>query len=302
MELTVGPILFEWKRDDVIRFYDEIAMLDVDTVYLGEVMCVKKKGLGLKDIETIGKRLEGSGKKVFVSTLAIVSNEEEMSFVRELVGLPFAIEANDVSAISIAGRMDKPLAAGPHITCYNTGDIEFLKSAGVGRFVFPVELARDSVAYNIKETGAAAEVFAHGKAPLAYSWRCYTSRAFGLSKDECRHHCAQYPSGMELKTLDHETIFTMNGTSVLSSLTYTLIEFIDELKDIGVKGLRISPEPERTFKAIDIFRKRMNGKTSPDEALFELRSIYPEGLCNGWYHGRAGKDYLKQEVEYVRTY
>jgi len=29
MELTLGPILFEWKRDEVLSFYEKVAEIDV---------------------------------------------------------------------------------------------------------------------------------------------------------------------------------------------------------------------------------------------------------------------------------
>ncbi|MBI5560375.1 MAG: U32 family peptidase [Deltaproteobacteria bacterium] len=201
MELTLGPILFEWKKDSIFRFYEEASSMAVDMVYLGEVVCSKKNGLKPKDIETIGRALEKAGKKVAASSLALISNEEELNLTREIAGLPFPLEANDISALNIAAASTKEVFAGPHIETYNKEAVEFLKGAGVRRITFPVELPRESIRYNIGNTGVMAEVFAHGKLPLAFSWRCYTSRAYGLNKTNCRRHCALYPDGMELKTL-----------------------------------------------------------------------------------------------------
>jgi collagenase-like PrtC family protease len=296
MELTLGPILFEWNRDEALSFYDEVSKMPVTRVYLGEVVCVKKRALSIKDMEQIGRMLEGSGKKVTVSTLAVVSNEEELELVREVAALPFSLEANDVSALNIiesAGKNnDKEVFAGPHITTYNTEDIGFLKGVGVKRITFPVELPRESVKYNIDNTGVEAEVFAHGKVPLAFSWRCYTSRAFGRTKTTCLRDCLNYPDGMEIKTLDGEPAFTINGTSVLSALTLTLAEFIEDLNEMGVKALRISPQKTHTAKVIEVFRKRLDGLMGPEEALEELKPTSPQGFCNGWYRAAAGRKYL----------
>lgn len=290
MELTLGPVLFEWRREDVLRFYDEVADMDVDRVYVGEVVCTKKRGLLLKDIGAIAEKLTRSGKKVVLSSLAVVSNEEELDYVREIVKLPYPVEANDMSVFNIATK-GKEVFAGPHITSYNVPSIEFLKDAGALRVTFPVEMSRDSVAHCLKHTGVCGEVFAHGKVPLAFSWRCYTSRAFNLSKTECKRHCAQYPDGLELKTMDNEPVFAINGTSILSARVYTLIEFIDDLLAIGAGALRVSPQFRDTAKVVEIFRKRMRGALDADGAVSELKSIYPQGLCNGWYSGGAGKDY-----------
>src|SRR3990167_7129377 len=113
MELTLGPVLFDWKKEEFFRFYDEVADMSVDRIYLGEVVCVKKKGLSIKDIEVIGKKLEKAGKEVVVSSLAVVSNEEELKLVRDMASLPFAVEANDMSVFNIV-RSQKEIIAGPH--------------------------------------------------------------------------------------------------------------------------------------------------------------------------------------------
>lgn len=294
MELTVGPVLFEWKKAELLSFYDEVAAMDVDTVYVGEVVCQRKArfgGLGVDDIAAVAEKLQRAGKKVVVSSLAVVSNEDELELTRKICSLPYAIEANDMAVFNIVDAGEKEVIAGPHITSYNVPSIEFLKSVGVGRVVFPVELSGESVRYCIKETGISGEVFAHGKAPLAFSWRCYTSRSFGLKKSECRHDCIKDPEGMELKTMEGTALFAINGTSVLSAGTYSLVEFTDELEEAGVRALRISPQYKNTAAVVEIFRSRLTGKLGPEEAAARLRELSPTELCNGWYAGGAGRDY-----------
>ncbi len=296
MELTLGPVLFDWKREDLLKFYEDAVNMAVDTVYLGEVVCSKRSGLTLDDIKEVALALTKSGKKVYLSTLAVVSIEEELSFIRELAGLGFAICANDISAVSIARQREEECATGPHIATYNTDDIGFLKRMGVKRITFPVELGAESIKYNTQNSDIFSEVFAHGKVPLAFSWRCYTSRAFGLTSTNCKHDCRKFPDGMEISSLDDEPIFTVNGKSILSSRTYTLIEYIDELKAMKVDALRISPQHEHTGETAKIFRERVNGTINSDEALGRLHEITGTGLCNGWFKAGAGKDYL-EEIE-----
>lgn len=291
MELTVGPVLFEWKRDEMIRFYKEVEQMDVDRVYIGEVVCTKKRALRLDDIAAIKDGLEKAGKKVTLSSLAVVSNDEELDFTRSLVSLASSVEANDMSVLNIVDPLVREVFAGPHITTYNAPSLEFLLSIGVSRAALPVELPRDAVAYNIKNTGIFAEVFAHGKVPLAFSWRCYTSRAYGLSKTECRHDCANFPDGMELKNVDGVPVFTVAGTTLLSADTYTLVEQVEDLRSIGVKALRVSPQSKGTALVADVFRRRIDGAIGPEEGLAELAAT-AERFCNGWYMGGAGKDYI----------
>ena len=300
MELTIGPVLFDWKKEELLRFYDEAADMPVDRVYLGEVVCVKRKGLGIKDLEEIGKKLEKAGKEVVVSSLAVVSNEEELELVREVTKLPFAVEANDMSVFNIV-KSQKEIIAGPHITTYNVPSIEFLQGLGVQRVVFRVEFSRDSIRHCTENTGIYSEVFAHGKVPLAFSWRCYTSRAYRLNKTNCQYHCKQHPDGMLLKTIKGEPVFTVNGTSVLSAQTYTLVEAIEDLKTIGVKAIRISPQYQHTKKIVDVFRKRIDDTIGYEEGLAMLKETSPLGFCNGWYWGRAGKEYESADIKEVRS-
>ena len=42
--------------------------------------------------------------------------------------------------------------------------------------------------------------------------------------------------------------------------------------------------------------KRINGSIGGEEALARVREISGQGLCNGWFRGKAGKDYL-EEIE-----
>ena len=293
MELTLGPVLFGWKRAELLKFYEKAASFDVDRVYIGTPVCAKMATLSLADVEEIAAALKRAGKAVVLSTLAVVSNEAELDFVRELISIPQPVEANDMSVFNMVDPAEREVFAGPHITTYNVPSIEFLQGIGVKRMTAPVELPGESVAYNIENTGIETEIFAHGKVPLAFSWRCYTSRAFGLTSSGCAHDCMRFPDGMVIRTADGEEVFTINGTSVLSARTYTLAGEVEGLAEMGVRALRISPQSTGTAAVVDIFRARMTGTLGAVEALGELKALGPEGLSNGWYHGRAGKDIVE---------
>jgi collagenase-like PrtC family protease len=294
MELTLGPVLFDWNKTELLRFYEEAADMEVDTVYIGEVVCAKRNRLNPSEIEGIATTLQKAGKKVVASSLALVSNEEELQLVREVAALPLPIEANDISMLGIVDTTEKEVFAGPHLMTYNREAVRFLEGLGVKSITFPVELPASSIAYNLEGTDVQGEVFAHGKLPLAMSWRCYSSRLHGLSKAECQHHCSKDPDGLELRTMpkanegEGEQCFTINGTSIMSALPQSLIEFTDELDEMGVSALRISPHYKRTKETLAIFRERIAGNVEPKEALAKLTDIYGCELVNGWYLGKAG--------------
>ena len=94
----------------------------IDTVYMGEVVCSKRRGLTIDDIKRLADDLTANGKKVYLSTLAIVATEEELSYIRELTELRLCHRGQRYIR-RLDRRTEKGLevAAGPHITTYNAG-------------------------------------------------------------------------------------------------------------------------------------------------------------------------------------
>ncbi|MEK7797066.1 MAG: hypothetical protein AAB315_06400 [Pseudomonadota bacterium] len=57
MRLSLGPILYFWDRDAVFDFYARVADSPVDIVYLGEVVCAKRRALRGEDWLRIAEEL-----------------------------------------------------------------------------------------------------------------------------------------------------------------------------------------------------------------------------------------------------
>lgn len=293
MNLSLGPVLFDWSREDLLAFYDEVAGYPVSIVYLGEVVCPKMAGLTISDLETVGKKLEAAGKKVYISSLALIADKLDNERNAQIMDLPFAIECNDPAALQLG--KGKELAAGPHINSYNIPTVNFLKTTGVSRLIFPVELSTSSMKTVASECDIETEAFAYGNLPLAFSWRCYTSRAFGLLKSNCKHDCRKFPDGMLIEDLDHKPLFKLNGTQVLSGKCSNLIREVDDLREAGVNTLRISPQHKVTKEVVHIFHKRITGEIDADEAMKKLTPLEKIGFCNGWAYDQAGLEYLEGE-------
>jgi collagenase-like PrtC family protease len=198
--------------------------------------------------------------------------------------------------LAVTKDKGKEVFAGPHIKTYNDKDAEFLKDAGIKGLCFPVELPRDSIKNILGKNNLEGEIFAHGKAPLAFSWRCYTERAYNLTKEKCQHHCIEHPEGMELRTSEKpegDPVFTISGTSILSGKVLSLIEFTEDLNSIGITSLRISPQYKDTEKIISIFKRTIDKELTQYESAKEISTLTGGAFTNGYYQGKAGKDFLK---------
>ena len=72
MRLSIGPIQYFWPRERVLDFYRQITSSAVETVYLGEVICSKRRELKLADWLAIGYELTLAGKEVLLSSLTLL--------------------------------------------------------------------------------------------------------------------------------------------------------------------------------------------------------------------------------------
>ncbi|MBF0215295.1 MAG: U32 family peptidase, partial [Magnetococcales bacterium] len=198
MKISIGPVLFEWGRSALKEFYRRMAFeTSADVLYLGEVVCSKRQGVPLDELETLARELIPSGKELVISTLGLVMSDEEQEELHRLkdlaVGLGLKLEANDMGGVGVGEG--QALVAGPHVNVYNPATLDFLQEVGVVRMVFPVELPADSMAGMINAPRVKPmefEVFAHGRLPLTFSARCYTARAFRLSKANCQYKCGDF--------------------------------------------------------------------------------------------------------------
>src|SRR3546814_5039709 len=90
------------------------------------------------------------------------------------------------------------------------------------------------------------EVFAYGRMPLAFSARCFTARHRNIPKDNCQYVCMDHPDGLLLQTRESQPFLVLNGIQTQSALVYNLINELQEMRDLGVDVLRISPQSQRS--------------------------------------------------------
>lgn len=287
--LTLGPLLYNWPAETRRDFYARIAdEAPVDTVHLGEVVCLKRAPFIDPILPELIERLQRAGKQVVLSTLALVNGERERAMLREVCATDgLLIEANDLSAVAqLAGR---PHVVGPLVNVYNEGTLAWLAAKGAMRVCLPAELPATSIAALARGAPAELEVQVFGRLPLAISARCYHARAHGLRKDSCQYVCGQDPDGLAVETLDGTPFVAVNGTQTLSHACLNLLGELADLRATGIGCFRLWPQAANMAAVARLFRDVLDGGRDPADATAQLGELVPGmPFCDGYYHGREG--------------
>lgn len=302
MRLSLGPISYFWARERVLDFYREAAASAADIVYLGEIVCSKRRQLSLDDYFEVGENLRQAGKEVVLSTLTLLEAASELGALKRLcANEAFTVEANDLSAVQLLSSAGREFVTGPSVNIYNLRTLRLLARRGMRRWVLPVELGLGTLQelQAGRPEGVQTEVFAFGRLPLAWSARCYTARSFNLPKDDCRFKCIEFPDGRLLQTREGEDFLVLNGIQTQSARTQVALDLLPRFRELGVDVLRISPQSEHTFRVVDLFDQARRGGY-PDAGLDTLReelsALLPGGACNGYLLGQPGMDHDAQQT------
>ncbi len=282
MKLSLGPLQYYWPRQQTLDFYESVATMPVDIVYLGETVCSRRHELRLDDYLDVAARLADAGKEAVLSTLTLIESESDLKALRRMVDNgTFAVEANEMGAVRLLAEKKVPFVAGPTLNVFNAETLGLLAGLGATRWIMPPEASGDLLV-GMRPANIATEVFAYGRVPLAYSARCFTASRFNLQKDTCEFKCIDFPDGMTISTREGQEFLSLNGIQTQSAKVYNLLADLPELAAASVDILRVSPQSTGTADVLAAFRARIDGKTA------SLTGDY----CNGFWHGRPGLEMI----------
>ncbi|ASY60777.1 putative protease (plasmid) [Sinorhizobium sp. CCBAU 05631] len=282
--------MYLWEGEKWRDFYFRIAdEAPVTHVVIGETVCSKRLHFTDPYFPPVIERLVAAGKRIVLSTLALVTLERESQYVRGLVAdSPYPVEANDLSALALLEG--EPHWSGPLVNVYNAATARLLGRRGASSICLPPELPASSIAEIISGTpGVTFEVLAFGRMPLAISARCAHARAKGHIKDNCQFVCKDDPDGLPVKTLDRQSFLALNGVQTVSFTCQALLSELHDLNTFGVQRFRLSPQDCDMVAIARLYDEVLHGRMDPEEGIARLRQVYPAApLSNGFHHGQEG--------------
>ena len=285
MNLSLGPLTYCWNKAVTFEYYEAVADTAIDTVYLGEVICSRRRELKYKDYLELASLLNNKGKKVILSTLTLIESASELVELKRIIdNAEFAIEANDMAAVNLAQEAAIPFVAGPTLNLYNRASLDIMQKIGMTRFIMPYELSKYWLQQVLAESSNTfeTEVLGYGYIPLAHSARCFTAKHHQKPKLDCQIICQQYPKGILTQTQESQPLLRLNGIQTQSAAKVNLINQMTDMSAIGINYFRISPSG---FEDIALIKQLSNF----DEInLTGINLERPANDCNGYWYGEPG--------------
>lgn len=295
MQLTIGPNPFFWDgevwRDFYLRIADEAP---VERVVLGELVCSKRLPFFQTHIPEVVERLQAAGKRVVMTSLALITLKRERKLTAELVAMGLEVEVNDLSAMAYLPP-GTAFSVGPLVNVYNEGTLRWLAGRGAVRVCLPPELPLASVATLAAASAVPVEVWGWGRLPLAISGRCYHARLHDRAKDNCQFVCGLDPDGRDVDTLDGQEFLAVNGVQTLSASCANAAHQVPALAGSGVAGLRLSPQSQGFVEVCQAFRELVEGRIDAATLCARTLAQAPGGrFADGFLTGAAGVEWSGQ--------
>ncbi|KPZ72016.1 Peptidase family U32 [Shewanella sp. P1-14-1] len=292
MKISLAPVSYCWDKASIEDFYQQAANSQIDTVYLGETVCSRRRFLKFKDYLELAHMLKSHGKNVVLSTMALIEAQSELTELKKHIDNgEFSIEANDMAAVQLARQANIPFICGPTINNYNRASLDILQTMGMKRFVMPYELSKAWLKSVISEPTKASfevEVMGHGYIPLAHSARCFTAKHFGLNKDNCETICRQHPKGILAQTQEQQSLLRLNGIQTQSAAHLDLTSEIADMIAMGVNFFRVSPNDIHDIKRADELVSLISHLKNHSSEADNKTTSSNVNACNGYWFGQAG--------------
>ena len=222
-------------------------MYGADAVYIGGrnfSLRANAKNFSIEEIKEACDYAHKLNKKVYVTINIVFHNkdyEELEKYIKKIYNIGVdAVIVSDIGCINLIKKTcpNLEIHLSTQASCMNKEAVNFYKSLGIKRVVLARECSKEEIKNIIEETHMDTECFIHGAMCVGLSGRCVLSN-YMTNRDSNRGGCSQicrwdfdlYDSNN--KEIESNTKFTM------CSKDLSMIEYIPEMIDLGVKSFKI---------------------------------------------------------------
>ena len=247
------------------------------------------KNFDKEQFREMARYCKARGVKMYM-TLNTLVYDREMQNLKETIKTACengvdAILVQDLGVMEILKKTapNIPLHASTQMAVHNVSGAKLMKELGFSRVVLAREMSKEEIRAVVEQVDIETEIFVHGALCMCLSGQCYMSSLIG-ERSGNRGLCAQ-PCRLPFSSGRGD-----NGYA-LSLKDLTLVDRIQELKDLGVNSLKIEgrmKRPEYVSAAVSGFRQALNGETPNMEQLEAAFSR--SGFTRGYFDGKIGID------------
>ena len=236
-------------------------------------------------------------------TLNTLVSDREMARAAEVIRTAAVLGVDafivqDLGVVALCREIapEVPIHASTQMSIHSLEGVQQAAELGVSRVVLSRELPREEIAHICRRSPVEIEVFVHGALCMCYSGQCYLSSVIGRrsgNRGQCAQPC-RLPYGYGR--------FEPNRYP-LSLKDNCLVEYLDDLRRLGVSSLKIEgrmKRPEYVAVVTKAYRAALDGKRVTEEDLRELEAVFSrQGFTQGYYEGKTGADMfgVRQEPE-----
>lgn len=277
-----------------------------DAVYLGNIYCRIFEDNFLECMDDLKEgiaRVKGQGLLAYVTSYAAPRNDALPKVQKALETAAAAgADAVEVHNLGVLRMLHEqfpgmPAHIGGYANVYTDAGAEVLKEYGAVRFTPNYEISLEEVEAITAGVGIPATVLVHGKMPLGVSDYCFLLEYEQHWPEQCPVLCQR-----QLFLKQGDWAMRSVGKGVLSGKDVCMLEHLPALIAAGHRVFRIEAAYETTTYRLDIatiyraaLERALAGDGTVDELAWQaIRQHTTVGLCNGFYFGRTGGDYVGQ--------
>jgi len=292
-----------------LRSLRESDLSPYDAVYLGNIYCRIFEDNFLERMNDLKEgiaRVKDQGLRAYLTSYAGPRNDAlpkvQMALETAVAAGADAVEVHNLGVLRLLHEQFPGLAAhvGGFANVYTDAGTAVLKEYGAVRFTPNYEISLDEVEAIAAGVGIPAELLVHGKMPLGVSDYCFLLEYEQHWPEKCPVVCQK-----QLFLRQGEWAMRSVGKGVLSGKDVCMLEHLSRLLAAGHKMFRIEAAyetPEYRLKIARIYRtaleRALAGDGTVDESVWPaIREHTAVGLCNGFYFGRTGGEYIGRRGE-----